>query len=201
MTTAGRGGDANGTGSGGPGQPIEELRFAVIGGYVMDCFVNTSRIPGWGEEHQARSVRTSPGGKALNQAVALARLGAQVFAVGVVGDDGVGRDILAALGRESIDTSRIQSRAKVPTAVCVCFVGDSGENAIVWHIDDEVAVSPGTMRDAAAVIRRADLVLVTFEMPQEFSRRRSPSSSAVTVTSGLRPARMSGPGPATGTGR
>ena len=33
---------------------------------------DTARMPGWGEEHEARSVRTAPGGKALNQAVALA---------------------------------------------------------------------------------------------------------------------------------
>jgi ribokinase len=59
-------------------------------------------MPVWGEEHEAQSVRTAPGGKALNQAVALARLGAQVTAVGVVGDDGVGRDILAALAARGL---------------------------------------------------------------------------------------------------
>ena len=65
---------------------IAELRFVVVGAYVADCFVNTARLPAWGQEYEARSIRTSPGGKALNQAVALARLGAQVTAVGAVGD-------------------------------------------------------------------------------------------------------------------
>jgi bifunctional ADP-heptose synthase (sugar kinase/adenylyltransferase) len=64
---------------------LAELRFAVVGTYVADCFVNTARLPAWGHEYEARSIRTTPGGKALNQAVALARLGAQVAAVGVVG--------------------------------------------------------------------------------------------------------------------
>ena len=72
-------------------RPIEELRFVVVGAYVADCFVNVPRLPAWGQEYEARSIRTSPGGKALNQAVALARLGAQVTAVGAVGDDGLGR--------------------------------------------------------------------------------------------------------------
>ena len=166
MTAPGPDGNAEGLRPGGTPRPIQELRFAVVGAYVTDCLVETSRIPGWGEEHQARSVRTSPGGKALNQAVALARLGAQVSATGVVGDDGAGRDILTTLTREGIGTDGVEVRANVPSAVCVCFVGDNGDSSIVWHVDDDVAVTPGTVREAAAVIRQADAVLITFEMPQ-----------------------------------
>jgi ribokinase len=140
-------------------------RFAVIGAYVTDCFVSTARLPGWGEEHEARAVWTQPGGKALNQAISLARLGSQVTAVGVVGDDGVGRDILAALAAAGVDAGGVEVRGGVPSAVCVCFVGDEGENAIVWHIDDAVAVTAATVAAAAPAIGKADAVLVTFEMP------------------------------------
>lgn len=51
---------------------LSELRFVVVGAYVADCFVSTPRFPAWGHEQEARSIRTTPGGKALNQAVALA---------------------------------------------------------------------------------------------------------------------------------
>ena len=122
-------------------RPAQDLHFAVVGAYVLDCLVDTSRIPGWGEQHEARSVRTSAGGKALNQAVALARLGARVSAVGVVGDDGAGHDILSALSREGVGTTEVEVRTSVSSAVCVCFVGDDGDNAIVWHVDDDVAVT------------------------------------------------------------
>jgi ribokinase len=144
---------------------IEDLRFVVVGAYVVDCFVRVPRLPGWGEELEARSIRTSPGGKALNQAVALARLGAQVTAVGVVGDDGLGRDVLAALAREGIDVGCVESRAKFATTVCLCLVGDDGEPSIVWHIDDDVAVTPETVRAASSAIQSADAVLLTFELP------------------------------------
>jgi ribokinase len=89
-------GEGRGLGARGSGarRPIGELRFVVVGAYVADCFVDTPRLPAWGETYQARSIRTSPGGKALNQAVALARLGAQVTAVGAVGDDGWGGTFL-----------------------------------------------------------------------------------------------------------
>ena len=151
-------------------RPAQHLHFVVVGAYVLDCLVDTSRIPGWGEEHEARSVRTSAGGKALNQAVALARIGARVSAVGVVGDDGAGHDILSALTREGVGTTVVEVRTSVSSAVCVCFVGDDGDNAILWHVDDDVAVTPATLRNASAVIRQADAVLITFEMPQESIR-------------------------------
>jgi pfkB family carbohydrate kinase len=121
---------------------IEDLRFVVIGAYVVDCFVRVPRLPAWGEELEARSIRTSPGGKALNQAVALSRLGAQVTAVGAVGRDGPAQDVLAALARDGVDVEFIESRPKVATTVCLCFVGDDGESSIVWHIDDDAAVTP-----------------------------------------------------------
>ncbi|HVB41193.1 MAG TPA: PfkB family carbohydrate kinase [Streptosporangiaceae bacterium] len=150
---------------------IGELKFVVAGSYVMDCFVRTPQLPVWGSEYEVRSVRTSPGGKALNQAVALARLGAQVTAVGVVGDDGCGRDILAVLQREGVDAGGVERRESVSTAVCVCLVSDAGESAILWRIDDDVAVTPGTVRQGAAAIAQADAVLLTFEMPPESIRQ------------------------------
>jgi ribokinase len=146
-------------------RPIVDLRFAVVGAYVADCFVNTPRLPVWGHEHEARSIRTSPGGKALNQAVALARLGAQVAAVGAVGDEGLGRDVLAALRRERVDVSWMDVREDATTSICLCFVSDHGDSAIMWHIDDEVAVLPQTVHGAASAIECADAVLVTFEIP------------------------------------
>jgi ribokinase len=144
---------------------IAESRFVVVGAYVADCFVNTSRLPAWGREYEARSIRTSPGGKALNQAVALARLGAQVTAVGAVGDDGVGHDVLGALRDEGVDVTWVDVRAEVSTSICLCFVGEHGESAITWHIDDDVAVRPETVRAAGSAFEGVDGVLVTFEVP------------------------------------
>jgi ribokinase len=151
-------------------RPIEDLRFVVVGAYVMDCFITTSHLPEWGHTHEARSIRTSPGGKALNQAVALARLGAQVAAVGVVGDDAVGRGILSTLKHERIDINWMETREGVATTVCACFVGGEGESAILWHIDDDVAVTPETVRSAGAAFEPADAALLTFEMPMSSIR-------------------------------
>ena len=144
---------------------INELRFVAIGAYVADCFVAAPRLPRWGEEYEVRSIRTSPGGKALNQAVALGRLGAHVSAIGAVGEDGLGRDIMSALTREGIETEFFITHEKAATSICICFVGDNGQTSFVWHIDKDVAVTPEIVQDAEPALRRADAVLATFEAP------------------------------------
>ena len=144
---------------------INELHFVVIGAYVADCFVAAPRLPRWGEEYEVCSIRTSPGGKALNQAVALARLGAHVSAIGAVGEDGLGRDIMSALTREGIETEFFITCEKAATSICICFVGDNGQTSFVWHIDEDLAVTPEIVRNAEPALRRAEAVLVTFEAP------------------------------------
>ena len=144
---------------------IEGLRFAVVGAYVADCFVSVSRLPIWDEEYEAHGIRTSPGGKALNQAVALARLGAQVAAIGAVGNDGLGRDVLATLTNVGIDLSNVRINYNSATSVCVCFVGDDGRTSFVWHIDESVAVTQGMLSDAEETLSQCDAVLITFELP------------------------------------
>ena len=144
---------------------LDEMYFVVVGAYVADCLVTAPRLPRWGEVFEARSIRTSPGGKGLNQAVALARLGAHVCAAGAVGDDGWGRDIVSALTREGIEAEFLVTREKAATPICVCFAGDSGQTSFVWHSDEDVAVTPEIVRGAEPALRQADAVLVTFETP------------------------------------
>ena len=144
---------------------LNDLHFAVIGAYVADCFVVVPRLPEWGEDYEARSIRTSPGGKALNQAVALARLGVHVSAIGAVGDDGLGHDVMSALARESIETKYFARRENAATSVCICFVGSNGQTSFVWHIDEDVAVTSDIIRSAEPALQKADASLITFEAP------------------------------------
>ena len=73
-------------------------------------------------------MRTGPGGKALNQAVTLARLGAHVAAVGSVGTDVVGEAILAALDAEGIDTTAMVTVPGTPTPVCIVLTRAGGDS-------------------------------------------------------------------------
>jgi len=53
------------------------MKAVVIGSMNMDFTMDVDHLPSKGETVPAVRLRTSPGGKGLNQAVALARLGAE----------------------------------------------------------------------------------------------------------------------------
>ncbi|AEH07655.1 PfkB family carbohydrate kinase [Candidatus Protofrankia datiscae] len=150
-----------------PARPISELRFLVAGAYVLDCLISTPRLPAWGDDLRADAMRTVPGGKALNQAVTLAHLGAQVAAVGCVGTDVVGEAIRSALRAEGIDVSTMAAIPEAPTPVCVVYTRADGENAMVWRVPDALNVTAGHLITAVKTSGPGDALLVTFESPDQ----------------------------------
>ena len=71
----------------------------------MDLVVTSDKRPNAGETVLGESFKTVPGGKGANQAVASARLGADVYMVGRVGDDAYGQEILSNLQKQGVRTS------------------------------------------------------------------------------------------------
>ena len=70
------------------------VKIAVIGSSSMDLVVSSDKRPIAGETVLGHSFETVPGGKGANQAVAAARLGAQVEMIGCVGEDVYGKAVL-----------------------------------------------------------------------------------------------------------
>jgi len=115
-------------------------RVTVLGSLNMDISVTVSRLPGPGATVLGSAARFTPGGKGANQAVAAARLGAEVRMVGCVGDDDFGRQLLAALRDETVDASTVRVVTGVPTGLAMIAVDEAGENLII--------VAPGANHEA-----------------------------------------------------
>src|ERR1051326_2730037 len=81
-----------------PGSP----RLCILGSINMDLCIRAPRLPAPGETILGGPFTTSPGGKGANQAVAAARMGADVSFIGAVGDDVHGRALLKTLTGETI---------------------------------------------------------------------------------------------------
>ena len=81
----------------------------VFGSVNIDQVVYLPRPPKVGETLEGGSVETFLGGKAANQAVALARLGTSVSFVGNVGQDSFGKELVSSLSNEDIDLSMLGS--------------------------------------------------------------------------------------------
>ena len=115
-------------------------RVTVLGSLNMDISVTVPRLPGPGATVLGSAARFTPGGKGANQAVAAARLGADVRMVGCVGDDDFGRRLLAALRDETVNAETVRTVPGVPTGLAMIAVDQAGENLIV--------VAPGANHEA-----------------------------------------------------
>lgn len=136
----------------------------VLGSMNLDHVVTVEKHPLPGETVLAESLHLFPGGKGANQAVAAARLGADVQMHGLVGDDASGRQMVDALEREGVDTSLIGVRGGVSGSAFLT-VSAAGENSILVVPGANGRLAPA---DAAALtesITCGDLLVLQLEIP------------------------------------
>ncbi len=136
-------------------------RIVVVGSIVTDLTFDVPAVPGPGEVILATAYGRYRGGKGYNQAVAAARLGAEVTMVGAVGDDDFGRGFLEAFEREGIDASGVLTLADVATAVAVPLVTPDGDVGFVQY----QGANQRLTADAVADLPQCDALLLQGEVP------------------------------------
>ena len=137
--------------------PPERL-LTVVGSVNLDLVTRAKRLPRPGETLTDASFDRYPGGKGANQAVAAARLGAEVSFVGCVGPDPFADEALAGLREAQVDL-RVDT-VGAPTGVASILVDEAGENVIV--------VAPGANRSVRAPrVAGDETVLCQLEIPVE----------------------------------
>lgn len=132
----------------------------------MDLVTRASRLPRAGETLIGQSFSTVPGGKGANQAVASARLGAEVAMIGCVGSDAYGVQLRDALLVEGIDCQAV-SRVDGSSGVALIVVDDSSQNAIVIVAGSNGELTPASLQAADAVLQAADVIVCQLEVPLE----------------------------------
>lgn len=141
-------------------------RIVVVGSINMDLVTQAPRFVGPGETILGERFLTVPGGKGANQAVAAARLGAEVALVGALGDDDFGHKLRQGLSNEDIDldhVTQLQDEASGTASITIA----GGENQIIVVPGANARVMPAQVERARGLIGRADVVLVQMEIPLE----------------------------------
>lgn len=87
---------------------MKKAKIAVIGSSSMDLVVTSAKRPSAGETVLGESFQTVPGGKGANQAVAAARLGADVYMIGCVGTDPYGEAVLTNFRENGVHTDYVE---------------------------------------------------------------------------------------------
>ncbi len=139
-------------------------RIVVVGSINMDLVTQAPRFVGPGETILGERFVTVPGGKGANQAVAAARLGAEVALIGALGDDGFGHQLRDGLANEGIDLDHVTHLDDEASGTASITIA-GGENQIIVVPGANARVTPDQVEQAQELIRRADVVLVQMEIP------------------------------------
>lgn len=170
-------------------------KVVVIGSLNMDLVTRAPRLPRGGETLIGRSFATVSGGKGANQAVAAARLGAQVAMVGCVGNDAYGEALRAALLDEQIDC-RAVSTVEDSSGVALIVVDDNSQNAIVIVAGANGAMTAEVIDRFDSVLQAADVIICQLEVPDATVGHAIKRSRELGKTVILNPAPASRPLPA-----
>ncbi len=142
-------------------------RIAVVGSNMVDLVTYITRMPAPGETLEAPDFEIGCGGKGANQAVAAAKMGSQVTMVTKVGSDIFGENTIKNLADHGIDTSHVEKVAGKSSGVAPIFVEPGGENSILIVKGANADLLPADVDRAEASLRKADLILMQMEVPQE----------------------------------
>ena len=138
------------------------MKIAVIGSTNIDVVSYIDKIPAGGETRAAQNFHTAHGGKGANQAVAAAKLGADVLMVTAVGDDMFGKGALENFKRNNMDTSRVNVVEGVATGVATIIVEASGQNRILLYKGANDKLTPELVLQAADDLKACNIIVTVY---------------------------------------
>lgn len=139
--------------------------ITVVGSINLDLVASGAPLPAPGETVTGATLARHPGGKGANQALAAARLGAQVRLVGRVGADPFADEALALLRTAGAELSDVAVDETAPTGVALIAVSPEGENQIVVAPGANAAFTADRLaaRIEGALICQLELPIATVE--------------------------------------
>jgi ribokinase len=143
---------------------MKKPMITVLGSINMDLVTVTEFMPNQGETLLGQSFSTFPGGKGANQAVAAARLGADVVMLGKVGADLFGSKIIDLLHKENVNENYIEISTEKETGTASIIVSNQ-DNRIIVVPGANNEVTPEWVLDHEEQIKNSDLLLLQLEIP------------------------------------
>ena len=139
----------------------------VAGSANLDFVVQAPHIPAPGETVLGRELRTFPGGKGANQAIACARAGgAETEMLLALGDDAFAAPIEESLRAAGVRLHILRAAGRATGTAFIC-VSDDAENAITVAPGANAALEPGHLPP----LKGCTHLLLQLETPIETDRK------------------------------
>jgi ribokinase len=132
----------------------------------MDLVTVTEKMPQQGETITGQTFSTFPGGKGANQAVAAARLGAEVIMLGKVGNDQFGKKLKEILTQENVNVDFVDVATNKETGTASIIISDD-DNRIIVVPGANIEVTPEWVTSHEEQIRKSNILLLQLEIPLE----------------------------------
>ncbi|MCC4796606.1 ribokinase [Enterovibrio norvegicus] len=142
-------------------------QLVVLGSVNADHVLQVPSFPRPGETLHGRNYQVIPGGKGANQAVAAARLGADIGFIACVGDDAFGINIRESFKEDGIAVDGVKIEAGTPTGIAMIQVADSGENSICISAEANAKLTADAIESDLEAIRQASYLLMQLETPMD----------------------------------
>lgn len=142
-------------------------KIVVVGTFAVGVSIATPRLPRSGETLHGSSHAVGFGGKGSNQAIACARLGADVEFITCLGNDAFGDQAIELYRTEGVGTAGIWRDPDRPTGLGTILVEPDGGNAIVVDIGANRALDRSFIDRRSALFDGAAAVLTVTEAPIE----------------------------------
>lgn len=159
----------------------------VVGSINMDLTVTSKEMPLQGETIIGENFATYPGGKGANQAVATARLGANVNMIGAVGSDPFGETLLKHLESEGVSVGGIKTIPDLATGIANIILTEN-DNRIIVASGANRMVTPELVEHYRSSIEESDVLLLQLEIPIETVMYASKLAHAANVPVVVNPA-------------
>lgn len=142
------------------------MKISVVGSINIDMDIISERIPLKGETIKGSEIKYIPGGKGANQAVSMARLGADVDFYGCVGDDDNGRRLIENLKNENINTENIKIIENINSGIAIITIGEN-DNTIIVVPGANDFVTKEYVNSVKESLLESDLVVLQNEIPMD----------------------------------
>lgn len=152
---------------------MNKPKILIVGSLGMDFTFSTNVFPHEGETIIGKSFKTAPGGKGANQAVQVARLGADTTMVGKLGRDSNGEELLKTIDEAGIHRDKILFDDEVPTQVADIILeeaeGKDTKNRIIIIQGANMTIRPDEVEFLKEEIRNYDMVILQLEIPMQIN--------------------------------
>ena len=163
-------------------------KIVVVGSFNADLVSYMERMPRPGETVHGERFATGAGGKGSNQAVAAARLGADVTFIGRVGNDVFAELAYEIWDAEGVKREFVKRDSDVATGVAPILVDSSGENMIVVVLGANRRIQQSDIDAARERIADADMLVVQLEVNLDIVPYALQAAKAYGVATILNPA-------------